>query len=333
MVEMLYFSVTVLLMAGCTLAAPVHPPNDNSTTTRAVPGTGTGTVFHCASINNTVTQMNLLANGTISPSTRLCYTGTARMTSMLSHPTDTVTRSTRLMNAGIHNSRINTTSAPMQSDEPLSSAVHEPRIGLALARSKNQSRQASSTHFQSFVDTSVCATSWPSGKPDFNTIPRSCGVSWLDTINTWRHIFHKSTLTWSPRLAQIAWNAGVNNRGGSQNGIFRHSDLRSVGSYGEVETPGYVVPTPGANLFGVTPFEGAVLAWLCEVPGPKFHRNGIDLCNKLVKHTNHINVAGQRGHHDAFLGDYKTVGCSFVFNSKKPHGPFAGAYVCDYGHY
>ena len=115
MAEMLYFLTTVLLVAECILAAPDHLLNDNSTTSRAVTVTATVAVFPAVLINNTITQTNSLANGTISRSAYHHYIGIARTATALLCPSDTVTPSTKLKNAATHDYKSNTTSASMRS--------------------------------------------------------------------------------------------------------------------------------------------------------------------------------------------------------------------------
>jgi len=151
----------------------------------------------------------------------------------------------------------------------------------------------------------------------------------------WRKAYGLSPFTWNGRLASVAYGAAFNNSGGAL--PFKHSDLGYWNTFGEVQSPGYVVPPAGVNLQGVTPFGAAIINWLCEVPSdPQLLKSGftgIDLCTDIQKNIDWIGeTPGETGHHDILLGGYSQIGCAFVANTNGPQGSgrFAGEYVCDF---
>ena len=153
--------------------------------------------------------------------------------------------------------------------------------------------------------------------------PTSGGVSLLTTINKWRKLYNKNTLTWSDKLTANARKTGVDNGGKTEN-----HEL-NPGSFAQVITPGS--QSFDANLKGDTPFELCFVAWLCEVPSDPQLKKGTDQC-ALVKNVLRLVYSGT-GHHDILTSDnYKSIGCAFTQNPGAEKGsPWQGLWVCDLG--
>lgn len=179
--------------------------------------------------------------------------------------------------------------------------------------------------------------------PDFNAPPVSCGISVLDTINKWRKAYGKSELRWANNLAQAAW-ATLTFNGGGGNGMV-HPGL-VMNSFGETITPGYwdtatLNQQQRANTLSESPFEVALMGWLCEVKSdPQLQASGFtgkDQCG-IVSGVSYISGSNNpnepTGHHDIFLSDsYKSIGCGFM-QSTQPSGQpqWSGQWTCDFGY-
>ena len=175
--------------------------------------------------------------------------------------------------------------------------------------------------------TLVPPTAKPSPPSDDKVItygpPTSGGVSLLTTINKWRKLYNKNTLTWSDKLAANARKTGVDNHGKTEN-----HEL-NPGSFAQVITPG--AQSFNKDLKGDTPFELCFVGWLCEVPSDPQLKKGTDQC-ALVKNVLNL-VYGSTGHHDILTSaNYKSIGCAFTQNpDAKAGSPYQGLWVCDLG--
>ena len=176
--------------------------------------------------------------------------------------------------------------------------------------------------------TLVPPTSLPSPPPNDDDVvlygpPTSGGVSLLTTINKWRKLYNKNTLTWSDKLAANARKTGVDDGGKNE----KHE--LNPGSFAQVIAPG--AQSYSKDLKGDTPFELSFVGWLCEVASDPQLKKGTDQC-ALVKDVLNLVYSGT-GHHDILTSaSYKSIGCAFTKNpDAKAGSPYQGLWICDLG--
>lgn len=97
------------------------------------------------------------------------------------------------------------------------------------------------------------------------------GNDLLSTVNYWRRQYGKSSLSWDQSCVDAASNTG-NLNGGGANGMTHHppsfpAQITGAVGVGEVIAPG-TDSALGKDLKGHTPFDLAMIGWLCEVDGP-----------------------------------------------------------------
>ncbi|MCJ1439545.1 MAG: hypothetical protein MMC23_000024 [Stictis urceolatum] len=151
-------------------------------------------------------------------------------------------------------------------------------------------------------------------------IPQSGGKSVLDTFNKYRALYSMKPATWSASLAQNAYDTGKGGNGVQQKHVL--PQLTHPGSCGQVITPGSDKAQAGYGDF--TPFDIAMLSWLCEKVDPQIS----SMCPIAVKANDMTFV--DTAHHDALTNsDYTQVGCAFYPNPNPTAGtPWNGLWTC-----
>lgn len=144
----------------------------------------------------------------------------------------------------------------------------------------------------------------------------------IDVVNKWRGKYGLDDLIWSDTLTANALKTGTVDDGG-KNEIHHLYDH----SYAQVITPGMSVPY--GDIGGLSPFELAYVAWLCEVGSDPELNSDKNYC-KLVADNLHMSYS-DTGHHDILCSTtYKTIGCAFADDpSQDNNTPYQGLWVCD----
>lgn len=160
-----------------------------------------------------------------------------------------------------------------------------------------------------------------------DTSPLSDGVSLLTTINKWRGIYSLPCLQWDDKLANDAASTGQQD-GGDPDALAHHNpqgnaEVLSGGSDND----------HGQNLQGLSPFEVAYMAWICEVQDPRLTIDGKDYCaiGQQIS-ASYVPAGEDQTGHQKILTDssYTRIGCAFTTNTNpQPWFGLQGIWGCD----
>lgn len=151
------------------------------------------------------------------------------------------------------------------------------------------------------------------GSEAWATAPNSMGKSILGTLNYWRTRWAPSTVDfeWDSQLATNARLTAVNDEGGANEMKHHLYD----GSMAQCINEG-----DGESMNGdLTPWENALLGWLCEKPNDKIP------CDQIGEAGHYAST----GHADIIGGSVTKVGCYYM-DSTESHPNFKGMWTCDF---
>jgi hypothetical protein len=172
------------------------------------------------------------------------------------------------------------------------------------------------------------APSSPAPAPTDDPSPLSGDLTLLQTINKWRYRYGREPIRWSTSFADSAATFATETINRQP-----HTGLGS-GVQIQAPSPGFVVPPPGANLEGFSPFELQVLSWLCESPqDPQLQpaeNGGVNVCyvqQRILDISSSTSMI-----HDAVLTtSLNSVGCAYRQYPVVSIPQWAGIWDCAFG--